>query len=100
MTNDNHGVRGVSQNITANENARGVSQNITYNEGGSEVLLARLFDRWEMNFYDPPLKKFPHPSVRTVYIFVYIDYFEKKLVLGIGHIYFCICTLLFGGFSQ
>ena len=56
MTNDNHGVRGVSQNITANESARGVSQNITYNEGGSEPYLARLFDRWQMDFMTPSEK--------------------------------------------
>ena len=31
---DNHGVRGVGQNITDNENERGVRQNITDNEGG------------------------------------------------------------------
>ena len=69
MTNNNHGVRGVSQNITANESARGVSQNITanesatgvsqnitYNEGGSEPYLARLFDRWQMDFMTPSEK--------------------------------------------
>ena len=34
ISNDNHGVSGVSQNITDNENERGVCQNVADNEGG------------------------------------------------------------------